>query len=127
MISMVDSKNTFYLLARVYKATGMHASEDVQTSILGVVEKGKKEFEKFVDFRLLTDAEPTHSYKPITHHNRLTFSDMTKKTGVVKQGKAIKIAINSELVFRHALALSKQRPEVDLLLLLYQLHCTKRI
>ena len=44
-------------------STGMYASEDVQASLLEVVEKGKKEFEKFVDFRFSTDAEPSYSFQ----------------------------------------------------------------
>jgi hypothetical protein len=89
-------------------ATGLHASAEVQKSLLSAVDTGQGQFTKFVQGSLSLTSQKS-LYDAIPRSSLLTFSDMSKKTKLTCKGKTIHVTMNSELVFRRALAIAKTR------------------
>ena len=89
-------------------STGLHASPEVQESLLRAVEKGEAMRDSFVESAFSLTSEKSF-YDPLQRSRLKTFSDMAKPTVVRCAGKAIEVTINPEIVFRRALAISKAR------------------
>lgn len=64
-------------------ATGMHATKEVQQSLLSAVPHGEKQTKTFVDSSL-SEGQDRSFYAPITRSNIKTFGDMTKKNKAQK-------------------------------------------
>ena len=93
-------------------STGMHASREVQESLLNCVEQGTKMVKSFVDGSLSEDQSRSF-YNPITRSKLKSFEDMTKKTKLkCCSGDTVTVHINPELVFRRALVLANCREDV---------------
>ena len=93
-------------------ATGLHASKDVEESLLNSMERGTKSVKLFVEGSF-KENETRDFYSPIPRSALKTFEDMTKPCNLKCQsGDIIKAHINPEIVFRRALALANVRDEV---------------
>ncbi|CAC5405606.1 unnamed protein product [Mytilus coruscus] len=93
-------------------ATGLHASREVEDSLLNSVERGQKSLKPFVD-GCFKDNETRDFYSPISKSSLKTFDDMTKPCNLkCRSGDIVKTHINPVLVFRRALALANVRDEV---------------
>ena len=94
-------------------STGLHASSDVQASLLGVLDAGQREMEKFVT-RSLSEEGTASFYSPIPRAGLLTFTDMLKKTKISCGSKTLEANISPEVVFRRALTMAKSREDIGL-------------
>jgi hypothetical protein len=92
-------------------SSGLHASKEVQDSLLGTLGTGQKQLETFVQDCLSTGSNKSF-YSPIHKSGVKTFTDMAKKTKLLHNGKTVKVSIGTELVFRRALTLSGIRENV---------------
>ena len=93
-------------------STGMHASREVQDSLLNCVEQGTKMVKSFVDGSLSEDQSRSFN-NPITWSKLKSFEDMTKKTKLkCRSWDTVTVHINPELVFRRALVLANCREDV---------------
>ena len=93
-------------------ATGLHASREVEDSLLNSVDRGQKSMKSFVD-GCFKDNETRDFFSPISKSALKTFDDMAKPCNLkCRSGDIVKTHINPELVFRRALALANVRDEV---------------
>ena len=76
-------------------ATGVHASADVQHSLLSVSDEGKMQYESFVEGTLSTKGSRSF-YSPITKSGLKTFSDMHKRVKLLHNGQKISANCNPE-------------------------------
>ena len=90
--------------------TGRVASTEVARSLNKFLDDGKQKHTEFMGKRLIKSSKSANFWDPESRHSVKTFTDMNK---TVKLGKQIKISLDSEVLFRRLLAVSKQR-EVDL-------------
>ena len=94
-------------------STGLHASHDIEDSLLKSVETGRTKMKMFVDSSLSTDKSGSF-YNPIKRSGLKTFEDMNPKVQLkCKSGQVVKGHLNPELVFRRALSLTKCRDDVS--------------
>lgn len=116
-------------------SNGVIAPNDVQDSLLKVVDIGKARLFDFVSSRL-DDESPGNSkepntqncknggiknhdfHDPITQVKLKTFSDLLKPTTVNYKNKSVKKVISPDLVFQRALAVSSIYQEVNLVKIL---------
>ncbi|CAC5392868.1 unnamed protein product [Mytilus coruscus] len=99
-------------------STGLHASHDIEDSLLKSVETGRTKMKIFVESSLSTDKAGSF-YHPIQRSGLKTFEDMNPKVQLkCKSGQVVKGHLKSELVFRRALSLTKCRDDV-----LWKLFC----
>lgn len=94
-------------------ATGLHATKEVQKSLLTAVTTGKIKMEAFLKKSLSTDGDNSF-YSPISRSGLVTFTDMTRKTKVSTKGVKINVTISPEMVFRRALTMSRNRNDVSM-------------
>ena len=94
-------------------STGMHATEEVQSSLLNAVKNGKDQMEAFVT-RTFSESKRESLYSPISRSGVKTFGDMAKETKIKVQGQIKRGIISSEVVFRRALTLANCRQDVTL-------------
>ena len=93
-------------------STGMHASKEVQDSLLNSINEGTQRVKSFVDGSL-SNGQSRSFYNPISRSKLKSFEDMTKKTKLkCRSGDTVNVHINPELVFRRALALANCREDV---------------
>ncbi len=94
-------------------STGLCASEDVQTSLIlassGIM--GKQQMDNFFH-ACLTENGARKFYDPLPKSGMMNFDQMTKKTD--HRAQITKISLASELVFRRALTLADNRPNVTM-------------
>lgn len=93
-------------------STGLHATAEVQASLLSVVQTGQALSENFIE-KTLDENHTKSLYEPIKKSGLKTFTSMTKKTKLKSGGLTINVNLNPELVFRRALTLSGTREEVS--------------
>ena len=89
----------------------MHATKEIQSSLLNAVKKGKDQMEAFVT-HTFSESKRESFYIPISRSGIKTFGDMAKETKSqcqIKRG-----IISSEVVFRRALTLANFRQDVTL-------------
>jgi hypothetical protein len=95
-------------------ASGIHATTEVQDSLLTASTKGLQQMEKFINAALDTEGS-TSFYQPIKRSGLLTFAEMHKKTKVKgPKGNLVLMNMSPELVFRRALCLAQCRDDVTL-------------
>ncbi|CAC5400233.1 unnamed protein product [Mytilus coruscus] len=95
-------------------STGMHATREVQDSLLFAVDEGENMCRKFVKSALSLDQSGSF-YSPITKSKLKTFEHMNAKTTLkCKSGEIITGHINPEIVFRRALVLANSRDDVTI-------------
>ena len=94
-------------------STGMHATEEVQSSLLNAVKNSKDHMEAFVT-RTFSESKRESLYSPISRSGVKTFSDMAKETKIKLQGQIKCGIISSEVVSRRALILANCRQDVTL-------------
>lgn len=93
-------------------STGMHASREVQESLLNCVEEGTKMVKSFVDSSL-SKGKFRSFYNPITRSKLKSLEDMTQKTKLkCRSGDTVTVHINPELVFRRTRVLANCREDV---------------
>ena len=92
-------------------STGIHASPEVQESLLGAKDTGLHQMERFVKSSFSTQ-QTSSFYSPISRSGVLTFSDMTKKAKFLcKQGSKTG-GISPEVIFRRALNIDGCRDDI---------------
>ena len=91
----------------------MHATEEVQASVLNAVKNGKDQTEAFVT-STFSESKRESLYSSISRSGVKTFGDMAKETKIKVQGQIKHIIISSEVVFRRALTLANCRQDVTL-------------
>ena len=91
----------------------MHATEEVQLSLLNAVENGKDQIEAFVT-RTFSESKRERLYSPISRLGVKTFGDMAKETKIKDQGQIKRGISSSVVVFRRALTLANCRQDVTL-------------
>lgn len=64
----------------VHIASGVIANDDVQNSLLSVVDSGNAQMNRFIDETLSSDGKKSF-YSPITRYKLKTFADMKKRQG----------------------------------------------
>ena len=90
----------------------MHASRNVQDSLLNHIDEGTKMAKSFVESSL-SNGQSRSFYNPIRKSKLKSFEDMTRKTKLkCRSGDIVNVHINPELVFRHALVLANCRDDV---------------
>jgi hypothetical protein len=95
-------------------STGMHATREVQDSLLSAVNEGEKNCRKFVN-SALSVGQSVCFYSPISKSQLKTFEHMNAKTSLkCKSGEIITGHINPEIVFRCALVLANSRDDVTI-------------
>ncbi|CAC5420189.1 unnamed protein product [Mytilus coruscus] len=95
-------------------STGMHATSEVQDSLLSAVNEGENMYRKFVNSALSVD-QIRSFYSPITKSKLKTFEHMNAKTTLkCKSGEIITGHINPEIVFRRAQVLANRRDDVNI-------------
>ena len=94
--------------------TGQVATTEVTQSLGSFLEVGQKKHKDFMDHRLVENTRSASFWETETRIKVLTFADMRKSLQV---GKATKLMMDSEVLFRRLLAVSKKR-DVDLQLVL---------
>ena len=94
-------------------STGMHATEEVKSSLLNAVIKGKDQMEAFVT-RTFSEFKRESLYSPISRSGVKIFGDMAKETKIKVQGQIKRGIISSEVFFRRALNLADCRQDVTL-------------
>ena len=93
-------------------STGMHATKDVQDSILSAIDEGERMLKSFVEGSL-SEGHSRSFYSPIQRSKLKTFEDMTKKKKLkCRSGDILNVHINPELVFRRALVLANSREDM---------------
>lgn len=93
-------------------STGVHASKEVETALLGAVQTGKTMANTFID-STLNKGQDGNFYSPITRSKLKTFEDMTKTTNLkCRSGELKTVNINPEVIFRRALILANIREDV---------------
>ena len=96
----------------IYISTGIHASPEVQESLLGAKDTGLHRMERFV--KSSSTQQTSSFYSPISRSGVLTFSDMTKKAKFLcKQGSKTG-GISPEVIFRRALNIAGCRDDISL-------------
>ena len=100
-------------LPLIHLSTDLHASKDVQKSLLEPVDRGNKKVSNFVESTLSVGGSRSF-YDPIKRSNLLTFNSMKKATKVNILGKVQHVKVSAETVFRRALSLSKVRENVNM-------------
>jgi hypothetical protein len=87
----------------------MHASRNVQDSLLNHIDEGTKMAKSFVEGSL-SNGQSRSFYNPIRRSKLKSFEDMTIKTKLkCRSGDIVNVHINPELVFRPALVLANYR------------------
>ena len=95
-------------------STGMHATREVQDSLLSAVNEGEKKCRNFVN-SVLSVGQSVSFYSPISKSKLKTFEHMNAKTSLkCKSGEIITGHINPEIVFRRALVLANSRDDVTI-------------
>ena len=95
-------------------STGMHATKEVQHSLLTAVDEGGNMCEQFVNSAFSVDQSGSF-YNPIPKSKLKTFEHMISKTNLkCKSGEIISGHINQEIVFRRALVLANCRDDVTI-------------
>ena len=94
-------------------STGMHATEEVQSSLLNAVKNGKDQMEAFVT-RTFSWSKRERLYSPVSRSGVKTFGGMAKETKIKVQGQIKRGIISSEVVFRRALILANCRQNITL-------------
>ena len=95
-------------------STGMHATREVQDSLLSAVNEGEKKGRNFIN-SALSVGQSVHFYCPISKSKLKTFKHMNAKTSLkCKSGEIITGHINPEIVFRRALVLANSRDDVTI-------------
>ena len=95
-------------------STGMHATREVQDSLLSAVNEGEKKFRNLVN-SALSVGQSVSFYRPISKSKLKTFEHMNAKTSLkCKSGEIITGHINPEIVFRCALVLANSRDDVTI-------------
>ena len=94
-------------------STGMHAIEEIQSSLLNAVKKGKDEMEAFVT-RTFSESKRESLYIPVSRSGVKTFGDLAKETKIKVQGQIKRRIISSEVIFQRALTLANFRQDVTL-------------
>ena len=80
-------------------STAMHASREIEISLLDAVEDGKQMANSFIK-KTLEVGNNGNFYSPIPHSKIKTFEDMTKKTKLkCCSGEVMTVQINPEVVF----------------------------
>ncbi|CAC5356829.1 unnamed protein product [Mytilus coruscus] len=94
-------------------STGLHASHDIEDSLLKSFETGRTKMKIFVESSLSTDKAGSF-YRSIQRSGLKTFEDMNPKVQLkCKSWQVVKGHLNPELVFRRALSLTKCRDDVS--------------
>ena len=94
-------------------STGIHASPEVQESLLGAKDTGLHQMERFVKSSFSTQ-QTSSFHSSISRYGVLTFSDMTKKAKFLcKQGSKTG-GISPEVIFRGALNIAGCRDDISL-------------
>ena len=87
-------------------SSGLHASKEVQDSLLSSITDGTKMAESFIDGSL-SNGNSVSFYNPIPKSKLKSFEDMTKKSKLkCRSGDTLNVHINPELIFRRALVLA---------------------
>ena len=94
-------------------STGMHATEEGQSSLLNAVKNGKDQMEAFVT-RTFSEAKRQSLYGSVSKLGVKTFGDMAEETKIKVHGQIKRGIISSETVFRRALTLANCRQDVTL-------------
>ena len=95
-------------------SSGMHATRDIQDSLLTAVEEGLNMSRHFIT-SALSVGQSRSFYSPIAKSKLKTFENMTSKTNLkCKSGEVISGHMNPELVFRRALILANCRDDVTI-------------
>ena len=95
-------------------STGMHATREVQDSLLPAVNEGEKKCRNFVNSDLSV-GQSVSFHSPISKSKLKTFEHMNAKTSLkCKSGEIITGHINPEIVFRRALVLANSRDDVTI-------------
>jgi len=93
-------------------SSGMHASKDVENSLVDAVVIGTKMAQSFIS-KALNEGSSGNFHSPISRSTVKTFEEMTKKTKLkCRSGEIVNVHINPELVFRRALILANSRDDV---------------
>ncbi len=93
-------------------STGLHATPEVQSSLLNVVKNGRIASEKFVKNCLSKEGNDSF-YSTINKSKLKTFADLAKKTTLkTKGGSGVGASISPEIVFQRALFLSQSREDI---------------
>lgn len=93
-------------------ATSLHASKEVEESLLGSIGRCAKAANSFIH-GCFKENETRDFYSPISRSQLKTFEDLTKRCNLkCRSGEVIKAHINPEIVFKRALALANVREEV---------------
>ena len=87
-------------------STGMHATREVQDSLLSAVNEGEKKCRKFVN-SALSVGQSVSFYSPIS-------KSQLKTSLKCKSGEIITGYINPEIVYRRALVLANSRDDVTI-------------
>ena len=91
-------------------STGMHATREVQDSLLSAVNEGEQSAES-----ALSVGQSVSFYSPISKSQLKTFEHMNAKTSPkCKSGEIITGHINPEIVFRRALVLANNKDDVTI-------------
>ena len=91
-------------------STSMHATREIQVSLLSAVNEGEKKCRNFVNSALSVSF-----YSPISKSKLKTFEHMNAKTYLkCKSGEIITGHINPEIVFRRGLVLANSRDDVTI-------------
>ncbi|CAC5408182.1 unnamed protein product [Mytilus coruscus] len=103
---------TLHPIPLINISTGMHASKEVQDSLLNSIDEGTQRVKSFVNGSL-SNGQSRSFYNPIARSKLKSFEDMTKKTKLkCRSGDTVNVHINPELIFRRALALANRREYV---------------
>ena len=108
--TIIQYHNPFDLDAIPEDLTGQYASSDIQTSLTSFLDKGKQKEETFAEHRLSKCTRTKSFWDTVPGYKSLTFADMGKSSDKSKSDKRI---VDSEVLFRRLLMVSKQR-EVNL-------------
>ena len=95
-------------------STGMHATPEVQNSLLNCVEEGKNKFDSFVESRLSVDGK-RNFHDPIKQTKLKTFKDLSKSIKLKTSTGVKQVKINPEMILRRSIALTRFRSDLDLL------------
>lgn len=87
--------------------TGQVASPEVAKSLTGFLDEGRQKHTEFMEKRLAPVSKSVSFWDPETRKKIVTFADMKKSINIDKDTK--KLMIDSEVLFRRLLAVSKQR------------------
>lgn len=100
-------------------SSGLIASSEIKSFLSNFRNIGEKKLMEFVSSRLENSTQNRKGfYEPITQTKLTTFSDTKKKTIIKINGQVFKKIITPETVYQRALAISQNRKDVDLKLVL---------